>query len=162
MYLNSTFERISKIESLNKAQEMVAKGYAFVQLLATRTDKGIDLLYTYRKYEKMLNFKIEGIGKEDVIASITPVCFNAFVFENEAHDLFGVHIQGINIDFAGKFYDVAADQPMTIISPELKARKERGAKVAKAKAAAAAKKEMNKSRRRLTTKKTAKRRRNNG
>ena len=140
MSLNSTFHTIDKSESLNKAQEMAAKGYAFVQLLATRTDKGIDLLYTYRKDGDMPNFKIESVKKEDNIAYITPVFFNAFVFETEAHALFGVHIQGINIDFAGKFYDVSVDEPMTVISPELAARKEKEAKIAKAKAAAAAKK----------------------
>ncbi|MDO4891212.1 MAG: hypothetical protein Q3963_07585, partial [Coriobacteriaceae bacterium] len=55
-------------------------------------------------------------------------------------DLFGVNVEGIAIDFAGKFYDLAQPEPMTIISPEKKAARDKAAKVAAAKAAAEAKK----------------------
>ncbi len=57
----------------------------------------------------------------------------AFVFENEVHDLFGVDIEGIAIDFGGNFYAVAQKEPMTIISPEQKAAREKARKVAEAK-----------------------------
>ena len=37
---------------------------------------------------------------------------NAFVFENETHDLFGVEFENIAIDFRGRFYDVSVPTPM--------------------------------------------------
>ena len=67
--------------------------------------------------------------------SITDQFLAAFVFENEAHDLFGVDVQGIAIDFGGNFYALAQKEPMTIISPEQKAAREKAKKVAAAKAA---------------------------
>ena len=48
--------------------------------------------------------------------SVTDQFLAAFVFENEAHDLFGVDIEGIAIDFGGNFYALAQKEPMTIIS----------------------------------------------
>ena len=51
------------------------------------------------------------------------------MFENEAHDLFGVDIEGIAIDFGGNFYALAQKEPMTIISPEQKAAREKARKV---------------------------------
>ncbi len=67
--------------------------------------------------------------------SITDRFLAAFVFENETHDLFGVDVQGIAIDFGGNFYALAQKEPMTIISPEQKAAREKAKKVAAAKAA---------------------------
>ena len=67
--------------------------------------------------------------------SITDRFLEAFVFENETHDLFGVDVQGIAIDFGGNFYALAQKEPMTIISPEQKAAREKAKKVAAAKAA---------------------------
>ncbi len=66
--------------------------------------------------------------------SVTDRFLEAFVFENETHDLFGVDAQGIAIDFGGNFYALAQKEPMTIISPEQKAAREKAKKVAAAKA----------------------------
>ena len=61
----------------------------------------------------------------------------AFPFENEAHDLFGLNVTNIAIDFKGGFYKVAMDKPMTVISPAQKAAREKAAKIAAAKASCA-------------------------
>ncbi len=46
------------------------------------------------------------------------------MFENEIHDLFGVSVRDIAIDFGGNFYVTAQPSPMTIISPAQKAARE--------------------------------------
>lgn len=73
--------------------------------------------------------------------SLTPLYIAIFVNENEAHDLFGVNIVGNLIDFEGAFYRFAegVEAPMSIVSPEQLAAREKAAKIAKAKAAKAAK-----------------------
>ena len=114
-------------------------GWQFVQMLAARTDEGTDLVYTLRKGDAVWNRTIVGVKPEDEIPSVTDTFLAAFVFENEAHDLFGVNIKNIAIDFGGKFYDVAVDTPMSVISPELAAEKKKAAKIAAAKAAKAKK-----------------------
>lgn len=117
------------------AAEKKAEGWRFVQLLAVNTDDGIDLIYSFVKDSLLVNYEIKGVQKGTVVPSITDQFLAAFVFENETHDLFGVDIKGIAIDFGGNFYAVSQKEPMTIISPEQKAAREKAAKIAAAKAA---------------------------
>ena len=77
----------------------------------------------------MHNYRVHGVKPETHIPSVTKFYLVAFPFENEAHDLFGVQVDDIAIDFKGGFYKVAVDKPMTVISPAQKA-------ASKAKAAA--------------------------
>ncbi|MCD8316850.1 MAG: NADH-quinone oxidoreductase subunit C [Eggerthellaceae bacterium] len=110
-------------------------GWRYVQTLAVTTDEGFDLIYSFQKNGLLVNSKVEGVTKEDIVPSITGQYLEAFVFENEIHDLFGIHFEGIAIDFKGRFYDVAIQEPMSIISPEQKAAREKAAKAAAAKEA---------------------------
>ena len=113
--------------------------YRFVQILAVNTEAGIDLIYSFMKDGVLVNSKILAVQKDDVVPSITDRFLEAFVFENEIHDLFGVTFKDIAIDFAGHFYDLAQSEPMTIISPEQKAARDKARKAAAAKAAKQAK-----------------------
>ena len=113
-----------------------ADGWRFVQVLAARTDEGCDLIYSFMKDGVLENTTVKGLTKDDVIPSVSDKFLAAFVFENEAHDLFGLNIKGIAIDFGGRFYDLAIEEPMTIISPEQKAARDKAKAAAAAKAAA--------------------------
>lgn len=124
---------LSEIESLAKQKKV--DGWRYVQTLAVNTEQGIDLLYSFMKEDVLENVTIKSLGKEDVVPSITESYLAAFVFENEVHDLFGVNISNIAIDFEGNFYRVSQKDPMTIVSPEKLAAREKAAKIAAAKAA---------------------------
>lgn len=147
----TNFNQIQKEISLNDvcniAKERKENGWHFIQLLAKKTQTGIDLVYSYRKDSEMEDLLVKDVKHEDKVASITESYIAAFVFENEIHDLFGLNIEGIAIDFKGKFYNVAVDEPMNVISPEVAQRLEKQAKIdaamaaKKAKAAAAKKEE---------------------
>ncbi len=140
MALMQFFEEIALDELIDLTARKHADGYRFVQTLCVNTDQGIDLIYTFNKGEAMENFTIKGVDtKTQSVPSVTGYYLSAFPFENEAHDLFGVNVTDIAIDFAGNFYAVAMDTPMTVISPEQKAAREKAAKIAAAKAAKAAK-----------------------
>lgn len=117
------------------AAEKKAEGARFVQMLCVNTEEGIDLVYSFMKDGVLTNHEIKGVKKGTTVPSVTDQFLAAFVFENEAHDLFGVDIEGIAIDFGGNFYALAQKEPMTIISPEQKAAREKAKKVAAAKAA---------------------------
>ncbi len=132
----------------SEAAQRKSDGWRFVQLLAVADNTGsgdrdnaVDLVYSYMKDGRLENLVVKNVAvgedeaKVDTVPSITDQYLSAFVFENEAHDLFGVHIANIAIDFAGHFYQVPVREPMTIISPEQKEAHERAAKMAAAKAA---------------------------
>ncbi len=112
-----------------------AGGWRYVQTLAVNTEAGIDLVYSYMKDGLLENLVAKALPAGSAVPSVTDQFLAAFVFENEIHDLFGITFEGLAIDFGGNFYRVAQKEPMTIISPELKAAREKAAKVAAAKAA---------------------------
>ncbi|MBE6471683.1 MAG: NADH-quinone oxidoreductase subunit C [Coriobacteriaceae bacterium] len=131
-FIDFTLDDITRVK-----EEKLADGWRAVQVLCTNCDDGIEILYSYTKGNVMENYIVHGVTKQDTVPSITDAFIGMFPFENEAHDLFGVNVEGIAIDFAGKFYDLAQPEPMTIISPEKKAARDKAAKVAAAKKAAA-------------------------
>ena len=140
MPLNTSFIDIEASDVTRVKEEKLADGWRAVQVLATNCyEDGVDVLYTYTKGDVMENYIVHGVKKEDTLPSITDAFIGMFVFENEIHDLFGVNIEGIAIDFGGKFYDVAMPEPMTVLSAAKKEAREKAAKVAAAKAAAEAK-----------------------
>lgn len=90
------------------------RGWRFVQLCATTLEDSVELLYVYQApdYTGSLEGVRVNVPDGASVASITESYPAAFVFENETHDLFGVKIEGINIDFGGEFYTVNVAYPM--------------------------------------------------
>jgi hypothetical protein len=112
-----------------------AQGWRYVQILAVNTEEGIDLVYSFMLDGRLENYTVTALQKADVVPSITDLFLEAFVCENEIHDLFDVTIENIAIDFGGQFYQLAQKAPMTIVSPEQLAAREKAKKIAAAKAA---------------------------
>ena len=91
-----------------------------------------------------MRLMVEGIDQYQEIPSISSYYPAVFPFENEAHDLFGLAITDMQVDFNGFFYQVSTAEPMSVITPEVKAAREKAMKVraaaeAKARKAAAEK-----------------------
>lgn len=91
------------------------QGYRFVQLCATTLEDSCMLLYTFIAPDAvdgaLLGINVN-VPDGMPVPSITEFYPAAFVFENETHDLFGVDIYGINLDFHGEFYKVSEKFPM--------------------------------------------------
>lgn len=145
-------------ELLLHVQALKGVGARFVQMHAERcVDDGLyRLLYTFinvRAAQEHIaqdgsyaieNLVVEGINQYQEISSISSYYPAVFPFENEAHDLFGLAITDMQIDFKGFFYQVSTAEPMSVITPEVKAAREKAMKVraaaeAKARKAAAEK-----------------------
>lgn len=136
MALYTTFAEVRADELVELAEAKKNDGYRFVQMLCVNTEEGIDALYSFMKGDSLENYTIKGIDTAtQSVPSVTGSFLAAFPFENEAHDLFGLNVTNIAIDFKGGFYKVAMDKPMTVISPAQKAAREKAAKTAAAKAA---------------------------
>ena len=135
MNFSQTFESLSLDSLHNFALSRKEDGWRYVQTLAVNKDDGVDLVYSFMKDGALVNSVISDVPRDAEVPSITDVYLAAFVFENEIHDLFGTNITNIAIDFEGNFYRVSTEYPMTIISPEQLAAREKARKVAAAKAA---------------------------
>ena len=145
-------------ELLSHVQALKGVGARFVQMHAERNvdDGSYRLVYTFiniRAAQEHIaqdgsyaieNLVVEGIDQYQEIPSISSYYSAVFPFENEAHDLFGLAITDMQIDFKGFFYQVSTAEPMSVITPEVKAAREKAMKVraaaeAKARKAAAEK-----------------------
>lgn len=145
-------------ELLSHVQALKGVGARFVQMHAERCvdDGSYRLVYTFidvRAAQEQIaqdgsyaieNLVVEGIDQYQEIPSISSYYPAVFPFENEAHDLFGLAITDMQIDFKGFFYQVSTAEPMSVITPEVKAAREKAMKVraaaeAKARKAAAEK-----------------------
>ena len=144
-------------ELLAHVQALKGAGARFVQMHAERNvdDGTYRLVYTFinvRAAQEQIardgnyaieNLVVEGIDQYQEIPSISSYYPAVFPFENEAHDLFGLAITDMQIDFKGFFYQVSTAEPMSVITPEVKAAREKAMKVraaAEAKARKAAEK----------------------
>lgn len=143
MAITQDFRSILLDKLIDTCKERKNEGYRLAQLCPKlERDDSITLIYTFVKESEMINYKVFGIKKGVTeVPSVTELFIAAFVFENEAHDLFGVNVVGNLIDFQGKFYSFAegVEAPMTIVTPAQLAAREKAAKLATAKAARAAK-----------------------
>lgn len=145
-------------ELLSHVQALKGVDARFVQMHAERNvdDGSYRLVYTFidvRAAQERIaqdgsyaieNLVVEGIDQYQEIPSISSYYPAVFPFENEAHDLFGLAITDMQLDFKGFFYQVSTAEPMSVITPEVKAAREKAMKVraaaeAKARKAAAEK-----------------------
>ncbi len=145
-------------ELLPHVQALKGAGARFVQMHAERCvdDGSYRLVYTFinvRAAQEQIaqdgsyaieNLVVKGIDQYQEIPSISSYYPAVFPFENEVHDLFGLAITDMQIDFKGFFYQVSTAEPMSVITPEVKAAREKAMKVraaaeAKARKAAAEK-----------------------
>lgn len=143
---------------LPHVQALKGVGARFVQMHAERNvdDGSYRLVYTFINVRAaqghiaqdgsyaIENLVVEGIDQYQEIPSISSYYPAVFPFENEAHDLFGLAITDMQIDFKGFFCQVSTAEPMSVITPEVKTAREKAMRVraaaeAKARKAAAEK-----------------------
>ena len=130
MEQRGTFTDISLDELLPTATRLSDEGWRAVQVLCNKTDDGVDITYSFAKDADLDNYQVRGVTKGTKVPSLQGLFLGMFPFENEAKDLFGVDVDGMVLDFAGEFYQTSMNEPMTILTPEAKARKDKAAKAA--------------------------------
>lgn len=134
MEFTDTFSVLEQSAIIAEAKSRKEGGWRYVQTLAVNLDDGVDVIYSYMKDGHLENLKVTNVEKGAHLPSITEEFLAAFVFENEIHDLFGISFDELKIDFLGNFYKVSTEYPMTIISPEKLAERQKQQKIAEAKA----------------------------
>jgi ech hydrogenase subunit D len=90
--------------------EMKNLGYRLVQISPTTID-GFELNYSFDKDYNFVNLRAIVASDEVIVPSVSSIFPNAFLYENEIHDLFGIKISGISIDYKGNFYRTTVKYP---------------------------------------------------
>jgi ech hydrogenase subunit D len=104
---------IGKNDLVGMVAQLFAEGYRLVQIGCTTLPGAYELNYSFDKDYRFKNFRVTAAPGEEV-PSISVIYPNAFLYENEIHDLFGVVIKNINIDYRGTLYRTAIKVPFSV------------------------------------------------
>ena len=85
-------------------------GFRLVQICAVRIPEGYELTYSFAKAYALTTLKLR-IKEDTVVMSISDIYSPAFLYENEIHELFGVNISFISLDYGEKLYRIDQKTP---------------------------------------------------
>lgn len=104
---------------VGETAKIKAQGYRLVTLTCVELGENtVDLLYHFGRDLDLIHLRMT-TPKDELIPSISPVYFSAFMVENEISDLFGLHFQGLAIDYDRTFYlEEEAKNPFCSSAPD--------------------------------------------
>lgn len=95
---------------LAQAKAKQTQGQRLVQISATKLPTEVELTYSFDLNRVLTNFRLS-LPDGTALPSISGVFGCAVLYENEIHDLFGVPVNGLTIDFKGNFYKTSVKYP---------------------------------------------------
>jgi ech hydrogenase subunit D len=104
---------VEKCDLVGIVAELFSEGYRLVQVGCTTLKDGYELTYSFDREYRLRNFRITVAPGEEV-PSISVIYPGAFLYENEIHDLFGVAITHISLDYKGTLYRTAVGAPFSV------------------------------------------------
>jgi ech hydrogenase subunit D len=104
---------IEKDALLGAVSDLFAQGYRMVQIGCTTLENAYELNYSFDKDYHFKNLRVTA-KTGDEIKSISVIYPNAFLYENEIHDLFGITIKNMSVDYKGAFYRTTIKVPFSI------------------------------------------------
>jgi ech hydrogenase subunit D len=110
-------EMISADCLVGRVRALKQGGWRLVQISATRLPEAVELTYSFDLDRQLTNLRLLTLSGGPGIPSISGVYWCALMYENEIHDLFGVVIEGMAVDFKGNFYRTAIKHPFASTKP---------------------------------------------
>jgi ech hydrogenase subunit D len=104
---------LAKNDLIGLVAQLFAEAYRLVQIGCSTLENAYELNYTFDKDYQFKNLRIT-VAPGEEIPSISAIYANAFLYENEIHDLFGVAIKNISIDYGGTLYRTAIKAPFSV------------------------------------------------
>ena len=114
---SQSIESIAVGEVLDKVRALHTRGFRLVQISAVRLPDQIELTYSFDLNHELTSLRFLISAIEARVPSITGVFGCAALYENEVHDLFGIQVDGLSLDFHGNFYRTAVKFPFATPKP---------------------------------------------
>jgi ech hydrogenase subunit D len=95
---------------LDQARAKQKQGCRLVQVSATQLPDQVELTYSFDLNSQLSNLRLS-LPDGTRLPSISSIYLCAVLYENEIHDLFGVPVDGMAIDFKGNFYKTSVKFP---------------------------------------------------
>ena len=104
---------VEKSDLVGLVAELFAEGYRLVQVGCSTLPDAYELTYSFDREYRFRNLRFSVAPGEEV-PSISVIYPGAFLYENEIHDLFGVVITHIAVDYRGTLYRTVLNAPFSI------------------------------------------------
>jgi len=104
---------VDKSDLVGMVAELFAEGYRLVQIGCSTLAKAYEITWSFDREYRFRNLRVTVAPGEEV-PSISVIYPNAFLYENEIHDLFGVAVSRIAVDYGGTLYRSALATPFSI------------------------------------------------
>jgi len=101
---------IDRKELVGGTAALLASGYRLVQICCTTLADGYEMNYSFDRDYRFKNLRFT-VKPGEAVQSISCIYWNAFLYENEIHDLFGIPITNIVIDYRGTLYRTRVPTP---------------------------------------------------
>jgi ech hydrogenase subunit D len=116
-------EEIPAAALLERVQAMRSEGWRLVHAACTRLVADQEVNYCFDRDGQSLDspdsaslhgmhtLRVRLPMNDPELPSISPFYWSAFLYENEMHDLFGITVKGMAIDFKGHLYTTMVPTP---------------------------------------------------
>jgi ech hydrogenase subunit D len=101
---------------LDQTKALRDNGYRLVQVSAARLPSVIELIYSFDLSGVLRHLRLLLPLDQLVVPSICSIYAGVFLYENEIHDLFGVVVENMAVDFKGSLYQTAVKFPLGSVS----------------------------------------------
>jgi ech hydrogenase subunit D len=109
---------VDKSDLVGLVAELFAENYRLVQIGCSTLANAYELTYSFDREYRFKNLRFTVVEGEEV-PSISVIYPGAFLYENEIHDLFGVNITHIAVDYRGTLYRTALNTPFSVSNVKL-------------------------------------------
>ena len=96
---------------LDAVRERQLEGCRLVQICCTRLADRFEMTYSFAREGAFNHVRVQVPDASVVLPSISVLFTCSFAYENEIHDLYGITVTDINIDFGGHFYTTKVPFP---------------------------------------------------
>jgi ech hydrogenase subunit D len=109
---------VDKSDLVGLVAELFAEGCRLVQIGCSTLADSYELTYSFDRDYRLRNLRFT-VAPEEEVPSISVIYPGAFLYENEIHDLFGVAITHIAVDYRGTLYRTALSAPFSVSNVKL-------------------------------------------
>lgn len=98
-------------ELLSRVEDLKKSGNRLVQICCVLIGDKLELNYSFDKDYSFTNLRIVLPVNDLTIDSVSGIYLQALLYENEMHDLYGVEVKNMAIDYKGTFYRTSVKTP---------------------------------------------------
>ena len=111
-------EEIPATALLEQVQLKKTGGWRLVQICCTRLVADQEVSYSFDRGGTLATLRVRVPIRDPELPSISSFYWSAFLYENEMHDLFGLTVNGMAVDYHGHLFTTLVPTPFVTKEPD--------------------------------------------